>query len=347
MSLIPSNTRHAAGYGLQRAAVYAPRCVPAFTDPIHRRQATVCSASSASAAPASGPGILRIPPQQLAAGGLDPSQDGPQAQAAFASHLAQNFLSVDLDAYPGSIRVMNVDPPVLTVREFLSSEQCDALRQSAEASGRMAQSAVGGHNVQGRQDIRTSRTLAITSEVLREHPDLAGAIEALLERAHRLLPSTPRHAAGTAYFSKPAGPGQVTFELPQVAHYNPGQHFLTHEDAFPVDISKQKGYQRRATLLVYLNDVAEGGQTKFDLLGFGVQPKKGQALLFFPSFAWCTNDKRTLHTAVDAVDEKWIFQLWVSSGLPAPKPGQGGKVTLPPGLQPARRGQAGSKSKKR
>ena len=44
-----------------------------------------------------------------------------------------------------------------------------------------------------------------------------------------------------------------------------GQHFLSHEDAFPPDIAKTKGYQRRATLLVYLNDVAQGGQTKYEL----------------------------------------------------------------------------------
>jgi prolyl 4-hydroxylase len=36
-----------------------------------------------------------------------------------------------------------------------------------------------------------------------------------------------------------------------------GEHFLSHEDAFPVNTALEKGYQRRATLLVYLNDVAE------------------------------------------------------------------------------------------
>jgi hypothetical protein len=36
-----------------------------------------------------------------------------------------------------------------------------------------------------------------------------------------------------------------------------GQHFLSHEDGFPSDVALSKGYQRRATLLVYLNDVLE------------------------------------------------------------------------------------------
>ena len=60
--------------------------------------------------------------------------------------------------------------------------------------------------------------------------------------------------------------GQWAAEQPQVARYSTGQHFLTHLDAFPREVVAKKGFQRRATLLVYLNDVAEGGATYFDLM---------------------------------------------------------------------------------
>jgi hypothetical protein len=36
-----------------------------------------------------------------------------------------------------------------------------------------------------------------------------------------------------------------------------GQHFLAHEDGFPGAAALEKGYNRRATLLVYLNDVPQ------------------------------------------------------------------------------------------
>lgn len=36
-----------------------------------------------------------------------------------------------------------------------------------------------------------------------------------------------------------------------------GQHFLAHEDGFPAAAALEKGYNRRATLLVYLNNVPE------------------------------------------------------------------------------------------
>lgn len=61
------------------------------------------------------------------------------------------------------------------------------------------------------------------------------------------------------------------------------------------------GYQRRATVLVYLNDVAEGGSTRFDKLGIDVRPKKGQCLLFFPGTKASMPDARTLHTACEAI----------------------------------------------
>ncbi|KAL4457586.1 hypothetical protein ABPG75_012459 [Micractinium tetrahymenae] len=59
----------------------------------------------------------------------------------------------------------------------------------------------------------------------------------------------------------------------------------------------------------------EGGATRFDLLNLAVRPEKGTALLFFPAFADGTSDPRSLHTAEDAVDTKWVAQQWVARGL--------------------------------
>ncbi len=53
--------------------------------------------------------------------------------------------------------------------------------------------------------------------------------------------------------------GQYCFESPQVAHYQAAQHFLSHEDAFPAELAQHNGFQRHATVLIYLNDVAEVG----------------------------------------------------------------------------------------
>ena len=82
------------------------------------------------------------------------------------------------------------------------------------------------------------------------------------------------------------------------------------------------------TLLVYLADMGEdgGGATMFRDLGnsneegnfLKVQPKKGSALLFFPSAGGIPNVPfgiRTLHAGEavsnDAKNDKWIAQLWL------------------------------------
>ena len=113
------------------------------------------------------------------AGGLEPSRDGPQAKSSFDAHVTGLFFPIDLDT-PG-LRVLNIDPPVLTIDNFLSPEQCDALVEAASGSGLMRQSGVGGVPAgdggssgsgqeayalpAGKDDIRTSSTLAATTDV--------------------------------------------------------------------------------------------------------------------------------------------------------------------------------------
>ena len=64
------------------------------------------------------------------------------------------------------------------------------------------------------------------------------------------------------------------------------------QDAFPPSFVQQNRFQRQATLLLYLNDVEEGGCTHFDQLNLSIHPKCGKALLFFPAFSNGTPDPR-------------------------------------------------------
>ena len=80
-------------------------------------------------------------------------------------------------------------------------------------------------------------------------------------------------------------------------------------------------------MLVYLNDVANGGTTKFGKLpaitdedivqrqvigdkDLNIIPRKGDALLFFPADNNGKFDERTEHEGCPAVDEKWIARIW-------------------------------------
>jgi prolyl 4-hydroxylase len=154
------------------------------------------------------------------------------------------------------------------------------------------------------------------------------AVPTLLAKARRLL-----------------GAETSRMEEPQVVMYRPGEEFSWHYDEVPGS-RLGNGGQRVATLLVYLNDVGEGrgGGTAFrDLEGpleeeeeggggeggeegdrrrrsprrrgrLVVTPRRGTALLFFPSRGDGTPDPRTLHRGEAALDGKAIAQVWVHEG---------------------------------
>lgn len=113
------------------------------------------------------------------------------------------------------------------------------------------------------------------------------------------------------------------FEAPTVIRYEPEQvlapHFDANRSAETEDANR--GGQTLATLLVYLNDVENGGLTRFGKLPalpdsdeddtqLTIRPKIGDALLFFPADARGLFDERTEHEGCPAVDEKWIARIW-------------------------------------
>lgn len=171
---------------------------------------------------------MRISPELLAAGGLAPGEQPPAAVGAFADTLAKGFLPVALDT-PG-LRVLNIDPPVLTIEGFLGGDVCDALVHAARDSGRMAASRVGGAaSGSGAvpDEVRTSSSLAITKALLADVPALRAPLQQLLQLAQALVAAggtgLDTSALGAMSFNPPAGPQQLTPELPQVAHYLPGE----------------------------------------------------------------------------------------------------------------------------
>ena len=83
--------------------------------------------------------------------------------------------------------------------------------------------------------------------------------------------------------------------------FSPLFSFVKHFDAF--DLSNEDGRrfasnggQRVMTVLVYLNDVQQGGATAFPALNLQVQPRRGMALVFFPATVDGMLDKRALPT---------------------------------------------------
>lgn len=181
------------------------------------------------------------------------------------------------------------------------------MKQSTVGAGNLTSNAVTSNS-----NMRTSSSLLLNNEVQDKFEELKACAERLQSRAYNLLQGDllgPWGPPGSLPRFK-----QYSFEGLQVAEYKTGQYFKQHEDAFPLDIAQENKFQRHATVLLYLNNVSTGGATKFEHLNLAVQPEAGKVLVFFPAMADGTPDQRTLHTAVDAQDTKWVSQQWVARG---------------------------------
>ena len=199
--------------------------------------------------------------------------------------------------YPGLHRI-HFDPPIYKVENFLTPEECDHL--IAVASDSFTPAPVVGAGPGVVSETRTSSTCYLARE------DLPG----LVRKVARLTDKPICH-----------------MEFPQVGRYETTQQYLPHYDAFNVDEADgarfaANGGQRTVTVLVYLNDVASGGNTAFPQLvdqpgsvqRLEVRPTKGSALVFFPATVDGHLDPRTLHAALPAVDTKFVSQIWVRQG---------------------------------
>lgn len=109
-----------------------------------------------------------------------------------------------------------------------------------------------------------------------------------------------------------------TAEQYQVIYYDKTEEYRQHYDSWDHDGSEKAkrcmryGGQRLYTALCYLNDVEEGGHTRFTKLNINVEAKKGR-LLVFENVYKNGNKKHMLseHAGTPVIKgEKWAFNLW-------------------------------------
>ena len=100
--------------------------------------------------------LSKIPPEQLASGGMRLSAQAEDFKVSFRRFLAYEFMSMDEIYDETKILVLNLDPPIFTVEEFISEQECDNLVLAAKTSGGLKVSAIGG----GYLADRWSRTAA-------------------------------------------------------------------------------------------------------------------------------------------------------------------------------------------
>lgn len=185
-------------------------------------------------------------------------------------------------------------PRTFTAENFLPRGACDWL---------IAQAGVRLHRAEVRQSAQVSaigagRTNSVAGSSMLE-PDL-------------VMQMTRLRIAATI------GQKFDQLEPTNILHYDPGQEYRPHYDAvrpdevpdFEADLRAHG--QRLVTVLVYLNDAYEGGETEFPRLGQRFKGKPGDALIFWNLDADGEIERQSLHAGLPVTGgEKWLLSQWV------------------------------------
>ncbi|MCM3586619.1 2OG-Fe(II) oxygenase [Mesobacillus maritimus] len=185
-------------------------------------------------------------------------------------------------------RVINIiakfeEPLVVILGNVLSDEECDEL--IALSKERMNRSKIG--NTRQVNELRTS-----SSTFLQEgENDVVSRIE---KRISAIMNIPEEHG-----------------ESLQILNYKIGQEYKAHYDFFK-STGQGVSNPRISTLVMYLSDVEEGGETYFPKLGLSVSPQKGMAVYFEYFYNNETLNNLTLHGGAPVViGDKWAATQWM------------------------------------
>jgi len=205
------------------------------------------------------------------------------------------------------VEVLSWEPRAFLYHSFLSHEECDHLIQ--EATPRLTRSGVVDNDTGGslRDKSRTS----------------SGAF--LQQRSDTIISEIERRIAKWTLINETQGEGL------QILRYQTTEQYTEHYDYFFHEGANSNGGNRIATVLMYLSDVEEGGETVFPnadldedqvahphrysecgMRGLAVKPRKGDALLFFSLKTTGELDAKSLHAGCPVISgTKWSATKWI------------------------------------
>jgi prolyl 4-hydroxylase len=234
----------------------------------------------------------------LTANGSGGTADWPAAllllqTAAAKDPLAQRQIelltAMDLDASgaPKSVTTperLSTKPHVVRFRQFLSAHEC-------------AHVAAAAHD-----DLEPSHVIDPVTGILREHP-IRTSDGALIGPAREdlVIRAINRRIAMISDTQIDQG------EALSVLRYRAGQQFRLHHDAI-----SGAGNQRIKTVLLYLNDNFQGGETYFPHQALTIKPAAGDAILFSNTFGDGCADPAANHAGLPVTGGvKWLATRWI------------------------------------
>ena len=223
-----------------------------------------------------------------------------------ASYIGQEHQVGDM-----TLRVESVRPRVFIIENFLSAEECQEVIRMGLDQG-LTESTLYASPL-AKQNRDTSTRSSSTAWLSRDTSSLTAKI---YEKAALLTNIDPD--LFQKYHESSAQHHSIAESL-QVVRYKKGEEYTPHHDFISPSINDRHQPSRFATLLIYLNDVKEGGETRFpramnsnNAEGLEITPKIGSAVLFYNSLEDGNFDDLSQHGGNKVLaGNKWLANLWV------------------------------------
>lgn len=172
------------------------------------------------------------------------------------------------------------EPLIVVLDKVLSNQECDKLIEFSK--DKLKRSKISSSGEGEVNEIRTSSSMFFQES------------ENDIKRISDIMCIPIEHAEGI-----------------QILKYTPGQEYKAHFDFFN-SASKEAKNNRISTLVIYLNDVEEGGETYFPKLNLSISPKKGSAVYFEYFYNNDDLNELTLHGGAPVIKgEKWVATQWM------------------------------------
>ncbi|XP_027119341.1 prolyl 4-hydroxylase 1-like isoform X1 [Coffea arabica] len=219
------------------------------------------------------------------------------------SHWAYDKEAVTLRIGYVKPEIVSWSPRIILLHSFLSPEECDYLRAIALPRLQIS-TVVDAKTGKGiKSNVRTSSGMFLSHE----------------ERSFPMIQAIEKRMS--VYSQVPVENG----ELIQVLRYEKNQFYKPHHDYFSDTFNLKRGGQRVATMLMYLSDNVEGGETYFPMAGTGecscggkmvkglcIKPAKGDAVLFWSMGLDGESDPNSIHGGCEVLGgEKWSATKWM------------------------------------
>ncbi len=244
------------------------------------------------------------------AGGFGGEDDWPGALAALRA-LAKRHpraaaqlrlieaMELDGDGFPGrpveTLRLSEA-PNVVAARGFMTGAECLYLRN------------------EGEPDLQTSAIVDPATGRMVPHPVRTADSAPFGVYAEDLVVNAINRRIAAL-----SGTRLDQAEPMQLLRYRPGGEYKPHMDALPAEPN-----QRVLTVLIYLSDDYEGGETRFPHTGLSFRGRAGDALLFRNAGADGRPDPLSLHAGLAVTrGTKYLASRWIRAQkfiYPPPRP---------------------------